>query len=312
MRLELDIFGSAFGKTWAETRWSEEQRLKKGNFLFKDSCSLGTRNIEGTCNHSHTHTQVRCISLHALFWGARPLPRTLTEQTCEMPIWVDASHAMLPEYYTCFPAFHSHVLDQREGLSRVCSHIYCKEFDGHGPWSIIHYISPLRPWDILLRPNYFLRLIPTLKHYSEIVSGILTYHWYHLEVYTYIYIYMSLILTFYLTFFLVYIYILFDILCDILSGIYSDILSGSFWDVFWHTFWHVFWHSSGIPSGIYFDILSGIFSGIHSGILSGICFDILSELLSGVLSDIVSGVWLRSGSAHWGLWSLRLRSGSAH
>ena len=55
MRLELDIFGSAFGKTWAETRWSEEQRLKKGNFLFKDSCSLGTRNIEGTCNHSHTH-----------------------------------------------------------------------------------------------------------------------------------------------------------------------------------------------------------------------------------------------------------------
>ena len=94
---------------------------------------------------------------------------------------------------------------------------------------------------------------------------------------------MSLILTFYLTFFLVYIYIY------------------TFWHSMWHSIWHLFWHSSGIPSGIYSDILSGIFSGIHSGILSGICSDILSELLSGVVSDIISGVWLRSGSAHWAL-----------
>ena len=81
-----------------------------------------------------------------------------------------------------------------------------------------------------LPPNYFLRVIPNLKHYSDTISAI---------VWKYS-----------------------DVLSDILSVIYFDILSGT-----------------------HFDILSGMCSGIAHGILS----------------DILSGVWLRSGNAHWDL-----------
>jgi hypothetical protein len=103
--------------------------------------------------------------------------------------------------------------------------------------------------------NYFLRVIPTLNPYSDIVSDIPTGN-----------IYGTFILTFYLTISDILSGIYFDILSDILSGIYSDTLSGMYSHIL-----------SGVLSGFYFDILSGIFSGI----LSGICSDIFSDIFSG-------------------------------
>ena len=93
------------------------------------------------------------------------------------------------------------------------------------------------------------------------------------------------------------------ILSDISSGILSGILSGI---------------SSGICSGISSGISSGILSGKSSGILSGISSGILSDISSGILSDIPSGISSGILSGRWGLavptgiWSSRLRSGSAH
>jgi hypothetical protein len=93
--------------------------------------------------------------------------------------------------------------------------------------------------------NFFLRVIPTLKHYSGIGSGIpsgsIWKNLWHID-----------------SGFLSGIYF------DILSGIYFDIHSGVCSDIL-----------AGILLGIYSDILSGIFSGIHSGILSGIWSDML-------------------------------------
>ena len=143
-------------------------------------------------------------SLHFL---ARSVPRTLTEQTCDMPTWVNANHIMLPEpeqlrsvlHY--FPAFHSHVLEQREGVSRVCSHIYCTQFDGHGLWSITHYISPLMLSDILLRSSLLSSSDPHLEtlFWNSFCHTIWKYIW---HIYS-------------------------DILSDILSGILSGIISGA-------------------------------------------------------------------------------------
>ena len=78
-------------------------------------------------------------------------------------------------------------------------------------------------------------MIPTLNHYSDIVSDIPSGS-----------IYGMFILTFYLTIFDILSGIYFDILSDILSGIYPDILFG-----------------------IYSDIFSDILSGISSEILCG-------------------------------------------
>ena len=99
------------------------------------------------------------------------------------------------------------------------------------------------------------------------------------------------------------------------SGISSGILSGTSSGIL-----------SGISSGILSDISSGILSGTSSGILSGISSGILSDISSGILSDISSGILsdipsgISSGilSGRWGravptgIWSSRLRSGSAH
>ena len=86
----------------------------------------------------------------------------------------------------------------------------------------------------LPRRNYFLRAIPTLKHYSDTVSGIPSGSMAYLFGHSIWHSFCHLIN-----------YFDFDILSDILPGISSDMLSG-------------------------IDILSGIFWGIHFGILSGI------------------------------------------
>ena len=81
--------------------------------------------------------------------------------------------------------------------------------------------------------DYFLRVIPSLTHYSDIVS----IYW--------VYIYICIIM-----------YLYSGILSDILSGIYSDTLSGIYSD-----------NLSDILSGILSDIYSGILSGIFPGVL---------------------------------------------
>ena len=105
---------------------------------------------------------------------------------------------------------------------------------------------------ICQKKSYFLRDIPTLTHYSHIVSDIPSGSIYGVIIY--IYIHVFLVYLFRHSFFLAF---YFDILCGILSGIYPDILSGMYSDVF-----------SGIYSGILSGSLSGILAGIYSDILS--------------------------------------------
>ena len=109
----------------------------------------------------------------------------------------------------------------------------------------------------------------------------------------------------------------------------------SIWHSFWHSLWHSFWIYCGIHFGIRSGILPGMYSCMHSGLLAGILCDILFWQ-SGIYSDILSDIgtagpqprapdlsWVRqcrlgSGARGWGpavlteIWSLRLRSGSAH
>ena len=101
--------------------------------------------------------------------------------------------------------------------------------------------------------------------------------------------------------------ILSDISSGILSGISSGICSGISSGIL-----------SGKSSGILSGISSGILSDISSGILSGISSGILSDISSGILSDLPSGISSGILFGRWGLavptgiWSSRLRSGSAH
>ena len=116
----------------------------------------------------------------------------------------------------------------------------CRSANVHVFWSVGF------AWEALHRKN--LRVIPTLTHCSNIVSGILSGSIYGTyNHYIYIYIYSSIstyniinMLTFYLY--------LPDILSDVLPGIYSDILSGILSDI--------------LP-GILFDISSDIPSMWH-------------------------------------------------
>ena len=113
-------------------------------------------------------------------------------------------------------ALTSHPLDERAPASEAhLSTEFCRDRGEDSP------------------KKYFLRVIPTLAQYSDIVSA------YHLEVS----IYGSTW------------HICSDLFSDILSSIYSDILSGIL---------------SGIYSGIHSGILPGIYSDILTGILSDI------------------------------------------
>jgi hypothetical protein len=87
-------------------------------------------------------------------------------------------------------------------------------------------------------------VIPTLTHYSAIVSDVSSGSMYGIYIIIYYVILCVYIYTYYCA-------ILSDVLSSIYSDILSDILSGIFSDLL-----------SGILSGIYSDILSGIFSGI--------------------------------------------------
>ena len=84
--------------------------------------------------------------------------------------------------------------------------------------------------------NYFLRLIPTQRHYSQIASDILSGSIYILHTYIYIFFLtfevtfclaytLTFFVAFYLASFLTYILDLSGIYSDILSGILSDLAS---------------------------------------------------------------------------------------
>ena len=69
--------------------------------------------------------------------------------------------------------------------------------------------------------NCFLPVVPTLKHYSDIVSDIPSESVYGLSMLTFdLTFFLAYILTFFLTFYIS------DIYSEILSGNYSDVLSG--------------------------------------------------------------------------------------
>lgn len=85
---------------------------------------------------------------------------------------------------------------------------------------------------ICQKKSYFLRDIPTLTHYSHIVSDIPSETIYGTN--THIYIYRCIdILTFF----------------PACTGhpIWHS-FGHSIWDIFWRTFWHLFWHSIWCPS----------------------------------------------------------------
>ena len=83
--------------------------------------------------------------------------------------------------------------------------------------------------------NCFLRVIPTLTHYSDIVSDIPSGR----------------------------IFILLPIYCP--SSLFWHSIWHSFWHFIWLLFWHSFWHIMCLA--YLHDILSGILSGISSEIL---------------------------------------------
>ena len=149
----------------------------------------------------------------------------------------------------------------------------------------IHLLNDLQ----LKWSNYFLRVIPTLTHYSGIIpaipsgstywivilafyptfflASIVTYFlanmltsfltFYLASILTFVRLFWHSILAFYLAFYLTF-------YSCILSGIYFEILFcysiwpiwHSFWQSFWQSSWHSVWHSILAFSGIYSDILS--------------------------------------------------------
>ena len=181
-------------------------------------------------------------------------------------------------------------------------------------------------------------MIPTLKHYSGIVSDIpsgsilicicsifiLTFYLTFLLAYTltiYLTFYLASILTYFLAFYLATIltYILVFLLAFSLTYFLAFYLASIwhsiwhlFWHTFWHSFWHLFWHSFWYSfwhslwhtfwHSIWHlsDILSGIYSDILSGILSGIYLTF--SLASGLA--VPTEIWhqrLRPRNAHWDL-----------
>ena len=111
-------------------------------------------------------------------------------------------------------------------------------------------------------------MIPTLKHYCDIVSDVSSGS-----------IYGIFILTFFLAYTL-------TCLSDIRFGSSSDKLSGIYSEILF-----------GILSGILSDILSGIVSGIHSGFFLAYVSVISSDIPSGILSDISSKILCGRGPA---------------
>ena len=137
----------------------------------------------------------------------------------------------------------------------------------------------------LTRKTYFLRVIPSLKHYSDIVSDIPSGS-----------IYGIFILTFYLTFFLAYtlIYLSFY-LASILTYFLAYILT-----FFLASIWNLSWHS------------------IRHSFQAFILAFFLASVLTFSLTFFLVFYLTFSLSVGWGLavptaiWSWRLRSGSAH
>ena len=96
------------------------------------------------------------------------------------------------------------------------------------------------------KTNYFLRVILTLTHYSDILPGC-TYGIWH--VYIYLTCFLAYTLTFYLTFFLTFFltFYLASILTYFLAYLY--IYTYIFWLSFWHSIWYIFGDSLWLKSG---------------------------------------------------------------
>ena len=155
-------------------------------------------------------------------------------------------------------------------------HTYTSQLYKHAHCQLFWFPSFLVIWCSIT----FLRVIPTLNHYSDIISDIPSRSIYGIVSIVILTFYLASVLTYFLAYTLTFLLTIYLFFSDILCGIYSDVFFG-------------------ILSRIYSDILSGIFSGIHSGILSDILSDILSGILSGISSEILCG-WGPAGACSWG------------
>ena len=100
--------------------------------------------------------------------------------------------------------------------------------------------------------NYFLRVIPTLNHYSDIVSDIpfgsvyMSYLFWH-SIWQYLTFFLAYTLTFYLASILTYFWHIFwhsfwQSIWHLFWHSIWYLFRHSFWHMFWHPLWHSFWH----------------------------------------------------------------------
>ena len=156
-----------------------------------------------------------------------------------------------------------------------------------------------------LSPSSSSNIIPNYSCWKLGEDKLLYFVWsppWHLYIFL-----LANLLAFYLTYLLAFYlaYLLAYVLAYLLAFYLANLLA------FYLTYLLAFYLAyllacSGISSGI----LSGKSSGILSGISSGILSDISFGILSGISSGILSGRW--GPAVPTGIWSSRLRSGSAH
>ena len=122
---------------------------------------------------------------------------------------------------------------------------------------------------------YFLRAIPTLKHYSD-------RDFCHTDIPS-----QSIYSTFFLTF---------SLKC--FSVILWQSIWHSIWHLFWHIFWHVFWQPS-LASILTFYLASFQAFSLAFFLASNLAFSVTFFL---AFNHTWHSIWRsRSGSAHWSL-----------
>ena len=102
----------------------------------------------------------------------------------------------------------------------------------------------VRSWCIT-PSNYFLRVIPTLTNYADIVSDTPSVSIYciynHIYIYIYTYIYIHIYIYIYICIY-IYTYVCIIYIHMYVLYIYIYTFWHSFWHILWHSIWHSFWH----------------------------------------------------------------------
>ena len=82
------------------------------------------------------------------------------------------------------------------------------------------------------KKQYFLRVIPTLTHYPDIVPDIPSGHIYSICIYIYICIFWDSIW-----------HSIWHLVWHSIWHLFWHMFWHSIWQSFWHSLWHIFWHS---------------------------------------------------------------------